>query len=139
MEIKSDNSPDKPTFGGGSATACFPHGKMLLRRARGELAAISKLKRFEQSVPLTNDAWHIFLHILVHSLEGRLISTTELSRRLSLPSDVVIRYLRALEIDRLILCSDLKALYPKNEIFASVGDTGVLRAARLFLPEAANE
>lgn len=139
MESRSGNPFNRAKFGRGKTISCFPHGKMLLRRAKGELAAISRLKCLEQSVPLTNDAWSIFLHILVDSLEGRSSAITRLSQRLLLSRDAVIRYLRVLEFDRLILCSDLNNKNPKIEIYASVADSGLLRAARLFLPEAANE
>lgn len=113
----------------------YPHGKLLLSRAQRELASLERLKSLSPELPLTNDAWRILLQVLVDTLHGEAATIARLAGMLGLSADVTRRYIRVLETERLVLRSGISDLHCS----ISIGDEGLLRVARYFLPEAANE
>lgn len=135
----------------------YPHGKLLLGRAKRELAALERLAALSASLPLANDAWRILLRILIDTLQRRQVTVLGLARDLRLSPDIVMRYIRALESERLVLVcvgregqSGQSSEGRKNaagqvrgprlaDARVTIGDEGILRVARYFLPEAANE
>lgn len=141
----------------------YPHGKLLLGRAKRELAALERLAALSASLPLANDAWRILLRILIDTLQRRQVTVLGLARDLRLSPDIVVRYIRALESERLVLVcagsdgqsgqSDQSSRSGEGRTNAAgqvrgprladarvtIGDEGILRVARYFLPEAANE
>lgn len=117
----------------------FSHGRMLLGRARRELAMLAKLENLSSGVPLANEAWSLLLRVLIRSLEGRLTTLSEISQQIGVDSQIALRYVRVLEKERLVV---FLASGPTTDIGASkiaIGDEGLLRIARYFLPEPANE
>lgn len=127
----------------------YPHGRLLLSRAKRELAAIERLAGLSATMPLTNDAWRMLLRILVDTLQGRLVTVRGLARDLALSPDITRRYLRSLESEKLVLvvearspvtaCDATEREADPNEGRVTIGDEGILRIARFFLPAAANE
>lgn len=127
----------------------YPHGRLLLSRARRELASLERLADLSVSMPLTNDAWRMLLRILVDTLQGRVVTVHGLAKDLVLSPDIARRYLLALESERLVLVVATKGIgaacgvsdpEPDSiERGVTIGDEGILRVARYFLPEAANE
>lgn len=138
----------------------YPHGKLLLGRAKRELAALERLAALSASLPLANEAWRILLRILIDTLQRRQVTVLGLARDLRLSPDIVMRYIRALESERLVLVcvgregqsgqSGRSSEGRKNaagqlrgprlaDARVTIGDEGILRVARYFLPEAANE
>lgn len=138
----------------------YPHGKLLLGRAKRELAALERLAALSASLPLANDAWRILLRILIDTLQRRQVTVLGLARDLRLSPDIVVRYIRALESERLVLvCAGSDGQSGQSsrsgegrrngagqvreprlaDARVTIGDEGILRVARYFLPEAANE
>lgn len=138
----------------------YPHGKLLLGRAKRELAALERLAALSASLPLANDAWRILLRILIDTLQRRQVTVLGLARDLRLSPDIVMRYIRALESERLVLvCAGSDGQSGQSgrsgegrrngagqvrgprlaDARVTIGDEGILRVARYFLPEAANE
>lgn len=138
----------------------YPHGKLLLGRAKREIAALERLAALSASLPLANDAWRILLRILIDTLQRRQVTVLGLARDLRLSPDIVMRYIRALESERLVLvCAGSDGQSGQSgrsgegrrngagqvreprlaDARVTIGDEGILRVARYFLPEAANE
>lgn len=137
-----------------------PHGKLLLSRAKRELASLERLAVLSASLPLANEAWRILLRILIDTLQRRQVTASGLAKDLKLSPDIAMRYLRALESERLVMvCAGTDGLVGRlswsgegrvnasgqamerqpADARVSIGDEGILRVARYFLPEAANE
>lgn len=112
---------------------------MLLGRARRELAMLAKLEKLSSGVPLANEAWSLLLRVVIGSLEGRLTTLSEISQQIGVDSQIALRYVRVLEKERLVvfLASDSSSDIGASKI--ALGDEGLLRIARYFLPEPANE
>lgn len=113
----------------------YPQGRLLLSRAERELASLERLSALSPDLPFTNDAWRILLRVLVDTLHGKPATIARLAGLLGLSADVARRYVRVLEAERLLLWSGTNDLH----CCVTIGDEGLLRVARYFLPEAANE
>lgn len=125
----------------GQSSAALPvqksymHGRLLLNRARRELAAMQRLSEISPTTPLVNEAWRLLLMTLAENLRGGPAYSEDLADRTGVRSDITLRYLRVLESDRLILLGEPG---PKGHA-ACIADEGLLWMTRYFLPEAANE
>lgn len=113
----------------------FRHGRMLLRQARKELDSAKRLAAINVGFPLANDAWILLLQVLVNTLSGKDTTVSDLSDSCDIKFEIVVRYLKVLEKEQLLICSqEINRAGP-----VSIGDAGLLKLARYFLPQAANE
>lgn len=113
----------------------YQHGKMLARQARKELASAKRLAALNAGFSLTNDGWIILLQVLVNALSKQDTTVAHLAVSLDMNLEILSRYLRVLEREKLVVCA--KGINPEGTI--SIGDEGLVRLARYFLPQAANE
>ncbi len=113
----------------------YTHGRFLLNRTRRELAAMQRLSEISPTTPLVNEPWRLLLMILAANIRGKPAYSQDLAQDIGIRAEISLRYLRSLESDRLVLLGEPG---PRGRS-ACVGDEGVLRIIRYFLPEAANE
>lgn len=96
---------------------------------------MQRLSEISRSVSLANDAWRLMLLTLTENLRGGPAYATAMAQTIGLKTEIVIRYLHVLEAERMIVLG--KAA--DGAVIASIGDEGLLRIVRFFLPSAAND